>query len=104
MGVELVLDFFNVQNPSCVHDLDSYIGLLRCPNSKNKVEVMMQSQREGVNFLVEKARELFLLSYNNMKVLPQGNHLHHGLLSSFSMDILSSWSDELLFGLVLLLL
>ncbi|XP_057440441.1 galactolipase DONGLE, chloroplastic-like [Lotus japonicus] len=104
VGVELVLDFFNVQNPSCVHDLDSYIGLLRCPNSKNKVEVMMQSQREGVNFLVEKARELFLLSYNNMKVLPQGNHLHHGLLSSFSMDILSSWSDELLFGLVLLLL
>ncbi|KAI4345001.1 hypothetical protein L6164_012171 [Bauhinia variegata] len=36
VGVELMLDFFNVQDPSCVHDLESYIGLLRCPKQKEQ--------------------------------------------------------------------
>ncbi|XP_058103531.1 phospholipase A1-Ialpha2, chloroplastic-like [Magnolia sinica] len=31
MGVELALNFFKMQNPSCVHDLETYISLLRCP-------------------------------------------------------------------------
>ncbi|KAJ8774374.1 hypothetical protein K2173_011623 [Erythroxylum novogranatense] len=31
VGVELVLDFFNMQNPSCVHDLEAYISLLKSP-------------------------------------------------------------------------
>lgn len=34
VGVELVLDFFNMQNPSCVHDLETYISLLRCPKQE----------------------------------------------------------------------
>ncbi|KAA0067660.1 galactolipase DONGLE [Cucumis melo var. makuwa] len=34
VGVELVLDFFNMQNPSCVHDLETYISLLRCPKQQ----------------------------------------------------------------------
>ncbi|KAL1561374.1 Phospholipase A1-Ialpha2, chloroplastic [Salvia divinorum] len=29
VGVELLLDFFKMHNPSCVHDLENYIGLLR---------------------------------------------------------------------------
>ncbi|KAK7272862.1 hypothetical protein RIF29_13902 [Crotalaria pallida] len=98
VGVELMLDFFNVQNPTCVHDLESYIGLLRRP----KVEVM-QPQREGVNNLLEKAREL-ILSSNNIRFLPgilAASADYHGLLNSFSSDILCSLGDELLFGLVL---
>ncbi|KAM6545775.1 hypothetical protein CsatB_026511 [Cannabis sativa] len=35
VGVELVLDFFNMQNLSCVHDLETYIGLLKCPNNSS---------------------------------------------------------------------
>ena len=102
VGVELVLDFFNMQNPSCVHDLESYIGLLRSP----KVEEALVPQRDVVNILMEKARELLSSSQNNMKILPgvfaAGNH--HGLLGSVSRDILCSCGDELLFGLVLFLL
>ncbi|XP_031270521.1 galactolipase DONGLE, chloroplastic-like [Pistacia vera] len=56
VGVELVLDFFNMQNPSCVHDLETYISLLKCPNP---VEI----QREGVDFF-NKARELLLTAQN----------------------------------------
>lgn len=102
VGVELMLDFFNVQNPSCVHDLESYIGLLRYPS----VEAM-QPQREGVNDFVEKVRELLLSSHNNIKILPgvlAGSDYYHGLLNSFPRDILCSCGDEILFGLVLLLL
>ncbi|XXG89195.1 hypothetical protein AAC387_Pa12g1259 [Persea americana] len=31
VGVEIALAYFTVQNPSCVHDLDAYIGLLKNP-------------------------------------------------------------------------
>jgi hypothetical protein len=31
VGVELALDFFKARDPACVHDLESYIGLLKCP-------------------------------------------------------------------------
>ncbi|KAJ1391389.1 Fungal lipase-like domain [Sesbania bispinosa] len=108
VGVELMLDFFNVQNPSCVHDLDTYIGLLRCPNKVEEEQVVLQHQKEelGVNLFLEKAKDL-IFSSQNMKILPEvlaagGNH--HDLLNSFSRDILCSWGDELLFGLVLLFL
>lgn len=113
VGVELMLDFFNVQNPSCVHDLDTYIGLLRCPKSCNNVPQRNDSNgdRDGVrlNDLLDKARDLLLNSSNNMKILPQfvfggGNNHQYDFLGSVSRDILCSWGDELLFGLVLLLL
>ncbi|CAL0308250.1 unnamed protein product [Lupinus luteus] len=100
VGVELMLDFFNVQNPSCVHDLESYIALLKRPKS---IEVM-QPQWEGVyNFMI-RVREL--LSSENMNILSgalAAGADYHGLLNSFSIDILCSCSDELL-GLVLLLM
>lgn len=32
VGVELALDFFKARDPACVHDLEAYIGLLKCPN------------------------------------------------------------------------
>jgi pimeloyl-ACP methyl ester carboxylesterase len=31
VGVELALDFFKARDPACVHDLEAYIGLLKCP-------------------------------------------------------------------------
>ncbi|CAL8992373.1 unnamed protein product [Prunus brigantina] len=52
VGVELVLDFFNMQNPSCVHDLGTYLSLLKCPNR-------VQIQKEGVD-LMNRAKELLL--------------------------------------------
>lgn len=61
VGVELVLDFFNMQNPSCVHDLGSYISLLRCPKK-------LQFQRNTVD-LLDRAREM-LISAQNFNMLP----------------------------------
>lgn len=103
VGVELMLDFFNMQNPSCVHDLDTYIGLLRCPKKKIEEVIHSQSDGVGVNFLLEKAR-MFLLKSSISQVFAAGGGNHHDFLSSVSTDIMCSWSDELLFGLVLLLL
>lgn len=35
VGVELELDFFTMENPACVHDLDTYIELIKsCPYNK----------------------------------------------------------------------
>ncbi|XP_057958572.1 galactolipase DONGLE, chloroplastic [Malania oleifera] len=62
VGVELALDFFMMQNPSCVHDLETYINLLKCPKP-------VQFQRDtGIDFL-SKAREL-LQSAQNFKPSP----------------------------------
>ncbi|RWR83808.1 galactolipase DONGLE, chloroplastic [Cinnamomum micranthum f. kanehirae] len=49
VGVEVALDFFTVQNPSCVHDLETYINLLKCPK-------MVQVQWRGAD-LLHMARE-----------------------------------------------
>ncbi|KAI3459743.1 hypothetical protein Pfo_016406 [Paulownia fortunei] len=48
VGVELLVDFFKMHNPSCVHDLENYIGLLKCPKS-------LQRDHEGRN-LMERAK------------------------------------------------
>ncbi|XP_044466606.1 galactolipase DONGLE, chloroplastic-like [Mangifera indica] len=70
VGVEVVLDFFNMQNPSCVHDLEAHISLLKCPNP---VEI----QREGVG-LLKKAREWLLM----LKVLTWLKFVADNMLSS----------------------
>ncbi|PON37789.1 Fungal lipase-like domain containing protein [Parasponia andersonii] len=70
VGVELVLDFFNMQNPSCVHDLETYIGLLKCPKTVDQ-DVDQISQRTnmiGEEFL-NKAKD-FILSAQNFNMLP----------------------------------
>ncbi|KAK2641735.1 hypothetical protein Ddye_023498 [Dipteronia dyeriana] len=69
IGVELVLDFFNMQNPSCVHDLETYITLLRCPN--NRVDEI-NNQRDGLDFF-SKARDLLSLSAQNFNMIPWRN-------------------------------
>ncbi|KAK8571539.1 hypothetical protein V6N13_047210 [Hibiscus sabdariffa] len=59
VGVELVLDFFNVQNPSCVHDLETYISLLKLPKR------CLGIQKEGLNFdFLNRARDLILSAQN----------------------------------------
>ncbi|GLT96757.1 hypothetical protein SLE2022_143590 [Rubroshorea leprosula] len=63
VGVEIVLDFFNMQNPSCVHDLQTYIGLLKC----RKI-ARMQKDGDRVDFL-DRASELFL-SAQNINMFP----------------------------------
>ncbi|XP_040999757.1 galactolipase DONGLE, chloroplastic [Juglans microcarpa x Juglans regia] len=62
VGIELVLDFFNMQNPSCVHDLETYINLLRCPKR-------LDIQRHSVD-LLDRAREMLLTSAQNFNMLP----------------------------------
>ncbi|KAL3507157.1 hypothetical protein ACH5RR_032539 [Cinchona calisaya] len=56
VGVELLLDFFKMHNPSCVHDLEMYINLLKCPEN-------YEIQTEDFNFL-HKAKELALSAQN----------------------------------------
>ncbi|XP_059630200.1 galactolipase DONGLE, chloroplastic [Cornus florida] len=56
VGIELALDFFKMQNPSCVHDLETYINLLKCPKR-------LQIQKEGADFF-NKAKQLFWSAHN----------------------------------------
>ena len=70
---------------------------------KQASSVLMKRERDedGVNSLLEKAREL-LFNSQSMKILAGvlTAYNYHDLLNSVSRDILCSWSDELLFGLV----
>ncbi|KAF2300114.1 hypothetical protein GH714_009118 [Hevea brasiliensis] len=63
VGVELVLDFFNMQNPSCVHDLEAYISSLlsKCPKRSSSEEE--HHHDHGLDFL-NKANELLLSGQN----------------------------------------
>nr|GMD72234.1 galactolipase DONGLE, chloroplastic [Ipomoea batatas] len=45
VGVELLLDFFKVHDPSCVHDLESHINLLRCPKTLGDVPFRGEKHR-----------------------------------------------------------
>ncbi|XP_058103532.1 phospholipase A1-Ialpha2, chloroplastic-like [Magnolia sinica] len=51
VGVEIALNFIKMQNPSCVHDMETYIDLLRCPE---RVPV-----HRGEPDFLNKAREFF---------------------------------------------
>ncbi|ERN13591.1 hypothetical protein AMTR_s00049p00044160 [Amborella trichopoda] len=42
VGVELPLESLNGKSFSCVHDLDTYLGLLRCPTKKVKKGELME--------------------------------------------------------------
>lgn len=68
MGVELVLDFFNMQNPSCVHDLEAYISSLRAKCPKRSSSEEDDDNHHEVYFL-NKPKEL-LLSAQKFNLLP----------------------------------
>ncbi|KAL5991063.1 hypothetical protein ACLOJK_011969 [Asimina triloba] len=65
VGVEVVLDFFKMHDPSCVHDLETYISLLRCPKR-------MPVQRDGPADFLSMARE-FLNNSQKVDTWPWQN-------------------------------
>ncbi|KAL5542961.1 hypothetical protein UlMin_010671 [Ulmus minor] len=79
VGVELVLDFFNMGNPSCVHDLETYISLLRSPKrSAGDNEIDHHNRRDSINInidiniggdLVNRAKEM-ISNAQNFNMLP----------------------------------
>ncbi|KAF2322245.1 hypothetical protein GH714_009260 [Hevea brasiliensis] len=68
VGVELALDFFNMQNPSCVHDLEAYISslLAKCPKRSSSEE---DDDHHHEVYFLNKAMDL-LLSAENFNLLP----------------------------------
>ncbi|XAR71115.1 Phospholipase A(1) [Bertholletia excelsa] len=63
VGVELQLEleFLKMKNPSCVHDLETYISLLRCP-TRSSVRVQSQganNERPYHYQILNRAKELF---------------------------------------------
>ncbi|KAG8089722.1 hypothetical protein GUJ93_ZPchr0011g27325 [Zizania palustris] len=52
VGVELALDFFKARDPACVHDLEAYLGLLKCPK-------MTKVKKEGGD-LISMAKKFVL--------------------------------------------
>ncbi|KAJ9178433.1 hypothetical protein P3X46_010314 [Hevea brasiliensis] len=68
VGVELALDFFNMQNPSCVHDLEAYISslLAKCPKRSSSEE---DDDHHHEVYFLNKAMDL-LLGAENFNLLP----------------------------------
>ncbi|XP_065868988.1 galactolipase DONGLE, chloroplastic [Euphorbia lathyris] len=109
VGVELVLDFFNMQNPSCVHDLEAYIGSvlmknrssgcssprLTLPGDSISPEISIDGDgdrdRDGDRDYLGRFKEALNMGAQNLNILPLGiaftnvlNFLH----SQRSTDIL----------------
>ncbi|KAK6914405.1 Fungal lipase-like domain [Dillenia turbinata] len=59
VGVQLAFDFFEMLNPVCVHDMETYISILR--PTKRQEEVAPEAV--GLNF-IERARELLSQAHN----------------------------------------
>lgn len=60
VGVEIALDFLKMRNPSRVHDIETYLSLLKCPN---KAEI----KQKGLD-IVDKVK-WFLSRAQNIKTL-----------------------------------
>ncbi|KAF8099474.1 hypothetical protein N665_0243s0037 [Sinapis alba] len=89
VGVELTLDFFDVQNMSCVHDLQTYIDLLnrRRIGSTRSVETDIDeesSENVALEFLKQRGEKLMFL---------KGQQLMHW---SNVVNLLSSVSNHML--------
>ncbi|KAG6516201.1 hypothetical protein ZIOFF_026650 [Zingiber officinale] len=53
-GVEVALDFFDVRNyPMCVHDIEAYLSLLKCPRVKKKNKQVVSSNNDADDGVVE---------------------------------------------------
>ncbi|XP_022138040.1 galactolipase DONGLE, chloroplastic-like, partial [Momordica charantia] len=75
VGVELVLDFFNMQNPSCVHDLETYISLLRSPKEEEQEEEngrIIRKNNSGGDF-INRAMEFFCSNAQSLNMFPRRN-------------------------------
>jgi len=60
VGVELSLDFFKARDPACVHDLEAYIGLLKCPK-------IAKVKRDGEHLLSKAMKFVLLQSFDTWR-------------------------------------
>ncbi|XP_023540584.1 phospholipase A1-Ialpha2, chloroplastic-like [Cucurbita pepo subsp. pepo] len=79
VGVELVLEFFNMQNPSWVHDLETYISLLRYPeddddsDNSDRDDDGYGSGRRKIIIVINKAMEFLCTNAQNLNMFPWRN-------------------------------
>ncbi|XP_047315250.1 phospholipase A1-Ialpha2, chloroplastic-like [Impatiens glandulifera] len=67
VGTELALDFFNMENPSCVHDLESHIRFLRSPKVEiDNVTSRYEDDDHDDNMLFHDRAKQVLLSAQNL--------------------------------------
>lgn len=87
VGVELTLDFLDVKNISCVHDLDTYINLLNCRRvSSRSADDAKDSHNLALEFLKKKGDE-------KMMFLKGQGMMHWTTV----VDLLSSVSNNMLY-------
>uniref|UniRef100_J3N7M1 Fungal lipase-type domain-containing protein n=2 Tax=Oryza brachyantha TaxID=4533 RepID=J3N7M1_ORYBR len=55
VGVELALDFFEARDPACVHDLEAYLGLLKCPKMSKVMKEGEDLLSKAKKFVVEQS-------------------------------------------------
>lgn len=79
VGVELVLEFFNMQNPSWVHDLETYISLLRYPEDDDDSDNSDADDdgygngRRKITIVINKAMEFLCSNAQNLNMFPWRN-------------------------------
>ncbi|CAF2096302.1 unnamed protein product, partial [Brassica napus] len=87
VGVELTLNFFNVQNMSCVHDLQTYIDLINCRRISSRsaeTDGEKSSENVGMKYLKQKGEKLMFLK--GQRMMHWSNFVN--LLSSVSYHML----------------
>ncbi|RID62106.1 hypothetical protein BRARA_E01200 [Brassica rapa] len=87
VGVELTLNFFNVQNMSCVHDLQTYIDLINCRRISSRsaeTDGEKSSENVGLKYLKQKGEKLMFLK--GQRMMHWSNFVN--LLSSVSYHML----------------
>lgn len=77
VGVELAINFYDMQNPSCVHDLETYISLLKSPKRK-------QMQMDSSD-LLNRARQLLIMSAQNLNIFPWRTHAERNTSSTMNL-------------------
>ncbi|KAL0366723.1 UNVERIFIED_CONTAM: Galactolipase DONGLE, chloroplastic [Sesamum radiatum] len=68
VGVELMLDFFKMHNPSCVHDLENYIGLLKCPKSWHRDQELGNLMERAKGLVLGGVQGLDSLQWRNAAI------------------------------------
>ncbi|CDY34503.1 BnaC04g12960D [Brassica napus] len=87
VGVQLTLDFFDVQNMSCVHDLETYIDLINCRRLNSRsAETDGEKSSENVAWEYLKQKGEKLMFFKGQRIMHWSNVVN--LLSSLSYHML----------------
>ncbi|TMW87463.1 hypothetical protein EJD97_019922 [Solanum chilense] len=70
IGVEILLDFFNMQNPSCVHDLGTYLNLIKSRRHHHHHKSLQVQRGEHEDIFFNIAKEFFLIMLYYGEFLP----------------------------------